>query len=496
MGCTSSKSDPFHIPAPEAPKIMNKKGEPIVTADASDKINTTEKHIKLHAKHRGAVQGRFLELEGNYTAPNYPKSTADINFLDGALVGNFVFSDLDPYERKKLIKAFQKQVSKTGEIIMKQGDVGDFFYICEEGSIKFYVDDEDVGSCGPGDSFGELALLYDSPRAATCVATEACKLWKVDQTTFRHLIASSAKEEESGIVCVLESVPMFKSLDHATITKFASVLIKKKFAKGEAIVKKGDEGSVFYIIDDGQVKVHDIGFGDCSIEDKIFTRGNWFGERALMTGEPRAANVTAITEVNTFAIDRETFESTIGSLEEILGHESKKRYISHVPIFEKSELKPMEYDHLVNKLDERNYKAGVKLAVAGKSLDQSLWIVKEGKLSVTSANGKVSSVGSGGYYGDKGVGKKGTYVSDETCVCDEDTVCWVLKQDDIESVVGDVSRLGKPAAAPVSSTRNSAITLADIKKHRILGMGKLHGLLSPHFYPYKRFLTFCFVLNR
>ena len=125
-----------------------------------------------------------------------------------------------------------------------------------------------------------------------------------------------------------------------------------------------------------------------------------------------------------------------------------------------------------------------------------MWIVKEGKLSVTSANGKVSSVGSGGYYGDKGVGKKGTYVSDETCVCDEDTVCWVLKQDDIESVVGDVSRLGKPAAAPVSSTRNSAITLADIKKHRILGMGKLHGLLSPHFYPYKRFLTFCFVLNR
>jgi CRP-like cAMP-binding protein len=193
-----------------------------------------------------------------------------------------------------------------------------------------------------------------------------------------------------------------------------------------------------------------------------------------MTGEPRAANVTAMTETQAFAVDRKTFETTIGPLESVLGNEAKKTYIKSVPIFAESKLLQVEFDHLESLMVEKRYKKGAKLAEAGKPGHQYLWIVKEGKLMITNSEGKIFFLGSAGYYGDKAVrhkDSKASYVSEDTCVCEEDTICWILKRRDIESVIGDVKRLGKPIPF-VPATRDNSVAFKDIDKHRILGMGK------------------------
>ena len=442
----------------------------------AERIRHREQQLKLQAKaagkNRAAVRGRMMEFDGDFVPPEYPKTEDDMKFLDKALGSNFIFSDLTDKERTMLIKAMQKQENKEGEIIILQGDIGDFFYICETGTVNFVADGNAVGSCGTGGSFGELALLYDSPRAATCVAGADCVLWKVDQGTFRHLLARTAKDDEESIVEVLAKIDLFKDLDKKTLAKFADVLSTVKFSEGEKIVRKGDVGDIFYIINDGQVRVHDIGLGDASYEDQILKKGDWFGERALMTGEPRAANVTAMTEVYAFACDRESFQRSIGPLEDILGEASKKRFVKSVPIFEKSELMPIEYDHLVSMLKVRKYKKGQKLAEAGKVGDNpSLWIVKEGKLMITNKDGSIYFLGSGDYYGDKAVKAEGEYVSKETCIVEEDAVCWRLKRADIETVIGDINRLGK--SIPFKpKTLDTSIGIKDVKKHKMLGMGK------------------------
>lgn len=437
----------------------------------STQISNREQQIKMHVKNRKAVQGRFLDMEGDFVAPNYPKTSEDAKFLDGALGANFIFGDLSSKQKSMLIKAMQKQETKKGETIITQGDVGDFFYIVENGTINFVADGNEVGSCGKGASFGELALLYDSPRAATCIAAEDTKLWKVDQGTFRHLLARTAKEQEGGIVDTLAKIPLFKDMDRGLIAKFANVLTSVTFSAGQVVVKKGDVGDIFYIIGDGQVRVHDIGLGDASYADQILKSGDWFGERALMTGEPRAANVTAMTDTVAYAVDRETFETTIGSLDSILGLESKKRFIKSVPIFAKSELLSIEYEHLVAMISEKKFKKGDKLMEAGKVAEPNLYIVKDGKLMISSALGSIFFLGSGDYYGDKAVKASGEYKSDETCICEEDTTCYVLSRNDIEDVIGDLKRLGMPIPF-VSSSLNTEIKLKDIKRHRILGMGK------------------------
>jgi len=491
MGCESSKPEtskdnPLATGAKEIsrrdkkPPPTSSMKKPKKEEDAEKSaIKIREQNIQLHAaaqkkaknKDRVALRGRILEFDDDFDAPVHPKSEADVAFLDKSLGSNFIFSDLSDGERKMLIDAMQKETRGEGETVIQQGDSGDFFYICQTGKISFICDGQAVGSCGSGGSFGELALLYDSPRAATCVAGADTVLWKVDQGTFRHLLARSAKEGEASIIEVLTKIDLFKDLDRQIIKKFADVLSTVKYKEGQKIVEKGQRGDVFYIVKSGQVRVHDIGLGDASFDDEIHKAGYWFGERALMTGNPRAATVTAMTEVDVFACDRDTFETTIGPLETVLGQASRKRFIKSVPIFSKSLLSDVEFDSLSSMLKVRKYEKGQKLAEAGKVGDNpSLWIVKEGKLMITEKDGKIFFLGSGDYFGDKAVQADGEHVSKETCIVEEDAICWRLKKTDIESVIGDVKRLGKPIPF-TPKTFDSTLSISDIRKHKMLGMG-------------------------
>ncbi len=70
----------------------------------------------------------------------------------------------------------QKESCPAETVIIRQYDLGDYFYIVDQGKVDFIANDLQVGSTSRGGSFGELALLYDCPRAATCVAATDCDL--------------------------------------------------------------------------------------------------------------------------------------------------------------------------------------------------------------------------------------------------------------------------------------------------------------------------------
>ena len=90
--------------------------------------------------------------------------------------GNFMFDSLNPKDKKAIIDAIVPTVKSAGDVIIKQGDDGDNFYIVEKGILickKFLkpIDTEEtfLKEYQQGESFGELALLYNAPRAATIV---------------------------------------------------------------------------------------------------------------------------------------------------------------------------------------------------------------------------------------------------------------------------------------------------------------------------------------
>ena len=137
----------------------------------------------------------LAELEEKYTPPSYKKKKKDEDLIRKELGRNFIFKKLAPSLIEILTKAFEPAPKyKKGEVVIEQGDGGDYFYVIASGTVDYELDGDKVGSDQTGSSFGELALLYTCPRKATVRASsDSLRLYRVDQTTFRYTLQNRSK---------------------------------------------------------------------------------------------------------------------------------------------------------------------------------------------------------------------------------------------------------------------------------------------------------------
>jgi cAMP-dependent protein kinase regulator len=281
------------------------------------------------AHHLKNVFAPPLEDPGSFQAPVFQKAQEEKQFIREALQNNFVFAALSERELRTIIDAFEAQNASPNESIIRQGDVGDYFYVIRKGTVRFEVHGNVVGHAGEGKSFGELALLYTSPRAASVIAETKSTLYRVDQKTFRYIMQSQTLQTENDKKDLLKGVSFFDVLDPTDINKLVHTMIPRVFEAGECIVKKGEEGDTFYVIQEGKVRVTDITIGSTNFEEQQLGPGDYFGERALVHKEPRSANVIGKTKGIALSIDRETFEKVVGSIALLtIKAEDKRKLVS------------------------------------------------------------------------------------------------------------------------------------------------------------------------
>lgn len=107
-------------------------------------------------------------------------------------------------------------------------------------------------------------------------------------------------------------------MDHYERSKLADAIREQKFAAGEQIIKQGDDGNVFYIIEEGEAVATKSINGEEAKEVMNYSQGDYFGERALLKNEPRAANVVALTDIKLVSLERASFKRLLGPLDDIL----------------------------------------------------------------------------------------------------------------------------------------------------------------------------------
>jgi len=115
-------------------------------------------------------------------------------------------------------------VIESGELkcewIMKEGESPTF--------LKNYV---------PGEAFGELALLYNAPRAATIIANSESVLYSLDWHTFNFIVKGSAQKKKDSYEAIFKKVGVFSSMDNYERTKLADAVKERRFKPGETIIK-------------------------------------------------------------------------------------------------------------------------------------------------------------------------------------------------------------------------------------------------------------------
>jgi len=298
---------------------------------------------KLHFANRKAVgAGGARKVE---TKKPSPKTDDERRLIADALKNNDnlqTMVTLDDARIQQMIDVAWKETTPLGKEIIQEGDLNaDYFYVVQEGSFEIFVaehtdqgdngqqsaerainrgESKYVSTVNKGGSFGELALLYLVPRAATVKAKTDCTVWVIDRGNFKDILMKVSSEKIAEYVGYLNRVDLLNPLLKEEKLAVAQALVEMHFTRGENVVEQGDAGSTFYILYDGQVHVIVDGEKKAELEaSQAKGTAQFFGERSLLSDEARAATVKVHSSTaKALALDRDSFKTLLGPLQEII----------------------------------------------------------------------------------------------------------------------------------------------------------------------------------
>lgn len=232
--------------------------------------------------------------------------------IESAIKANFLFRHLftqaNNASLQEVLSVFEPCAVGEGDIVIKQGSRGDYFYICESGSYDVLVDGNKVhtyqANAGTQNypCFGELALMYAKPRAASVVAAEAGQLWRLGRAGFR--MVRSQQATLTDVTKVLRNVETLSSLRFDQLQTLRDHMIEKVYQPGEVVVRQGEVLNELYVIIKGLAKAYDTADGSIAeavqpatvLASPAYLLYTYFGERGLLRGCSSPVTVVVSTE--------------------------------------------------------------------------------------------------------------------------------------------------------------------------------------------------------
>src|SRR5882724_9871674 len=209
----------------------------------------------------------------------------------------------------------QEEHYDFGDIIVRQGDPADSFYIMTNGrarALKIKDDGEEIplGLLKPGDSFGEAALADGGTRSATVRCSTTVDVLRIDRDDFLQLVQQVPElkryVEMTGRNRALQSfLYQFSNFGRLPAPALRSVIDKLApagFAKGSLIIREGDDAGPLYVIEKGRARAF-AGVDGRERNLAFYREGDFFGELSVLNGSPRAASVEAFSDCQLLSLE-------------------------------------------------------------------------------------------------------------------------------------------------------------------------------------------------
>eukprot|EP00584_Thalassiosira_punctigera_P010440 CAMPEP_0172528038 /NCGR_PEP_ID=MMETSP1067-20121228/2560_1 /TAXON_ID=265564 ORGANISM="Thalassiosira punctigera, Strain Tpunct2005C2" /NCGR_SAMPLE_ID=MMETSP1067 /ASSEMBLY_ACC=CAM_ASM_000444 /LENGTH=1011 /DNA_ID=CAMNT_0013311891 /DNA_START=142 /DNA_END=3177 /DNA_ORIENTATION=- len=332
---------------------------------------------------------------------------------------------------------------------------------------------------GTGDVFGELGLLYNCPRTASCLTTTNCIFYRVDGDMFRSILSSSNADrvkkrytESKAAIEALFNIGVFSSEDEKALRDMGSVLNPVTFDQEDLVITKGAYDNMMFFVMAGKLLAHDIGTGDSRQADMELGEGGHFGELNLLTGRPSIANVTVLTpKARLMAVTKKDYMKRRESLEPLMKKLWLRNALLTIPAIAKSKLLQHEINCLVLKLESVSFPTG-NISFTDK-MKSALFIVVTGKIQMselTDGDGVVNTFHQQDHFGGRSLFDDKFFERKIQVRAILPSECMMLTRCAIVDVIGRINRLGKPML-PVSRKLIKNMKKSDLILHRIIGVG-------------------------
>jgi len=200
------------------------------------------------------------------------------------------FSSFSDKELKYIIAHLKMKTFKGGEVIIREGDEGDNFYIILKGEVDIFKMREGgrqhIATLFERDFLGEVALIKKCSRTATAIARCETTLLSMDNKTFVGFVDKYPEifnrvDKSVRILGFLKTMPFFRAYSERVLSVIASKIEHNNSSRGEEILSRGARNSDFYIIREGTFRVIKNINGK-EIELATLVRGEFFGEMLFL----------------------------------------------------------------------------------------------------------------------------------------------------------------------------------------------------------------------
>ncbi len=242
-----------------------------------------------------------------------------------------LFRDLSVAEAAVLGTFMERRELATGDVCVRQGEVGDELFLIESGQAEVWArsaggESVKLATLGPGDFFGEIALVTGGERGADVIAVTPLVVSSLSRAAYTRYLAHAANVEQQVTRAAVsrmqrtaqqipsgvrqresEVIDLFTQLSAADATVLGTFMESIGVDAGTTIVRRGEPGDALYVIVSGEAEVRASQLGGGFVAVATLGPGEYFGEIALVTGGDRIADVVARTPMSLVRLNREGY---------------------------------------------------------------------------------------------------------------------------------------------------------------------------------------------
>jgi CRP-like cAMP-binding protein len=213
--------------------------------------------------------------------------------------------------------------AEDGKFLFYRGDANTELFYLLKGSVSLQIDELKIETITAGSDAARFSLAHQVPRKVNVIAKGNIRYLRLRPEMMKFAPDTSKDDRERDMTNIqltesddwmttLLMSPIFRALPPANLQKVIMALEEVNYKAGDVIIEQGEEGDYFYFVKKGQCQITRKPFVG-SKEIKLATCNNQdaFGEDALISGLPRNAAVSAITDVSLLRLNKDKFISLI-----------------------------------------------------------------------------------------------------------------------------------------------------------------------------------------
>ncbi|PNW86201.1 hypothetical protein CHLRE_02g076900v5 [Chlamydomonas reinhardtii] len=316
-----------------------------------------------------------------------------------ALKRNFVFKGIPQNHLVEVVGRMYGISFKSGAVVLQQGALpkqDDCMYYLQQGEAEVVISGGADASKNhgeerkvdghtvripqkPGWLFGDVALLFHSPRTASVVAKTNITVWAMDRRTFLKFVMKHAQGARA--LRFLRKLPLLKGLSDNDLIRAASRMPQRMYEDGQPLIRIGERGDELFLIRYGKVRVFRPDGNGGRVEVAVLGRGQFVGERAVINDKLRSADCVAQGQVQVVVLKKREFMDLDNPLLAwMLDYDAVSAVIRSLPQFKG--LKQEQMENILDRFDAREeLMQGDTILNQGDMLEK-LYVVKIGEIAL------------------------------------------------------------------------------------------------------------------